>query len=438
VLPHGLYVIRAGFGGMKICGFAICIDLAPGRARIVDKLDRRNPPIDRTDVLRKRRAVLGLLSRADVAGTADVPRRWVDVGARMNVIGPVIEQAIEPALRAQVEAIAAPPRTTPFLHYLDDWKPHAGLKPRPLDQAISSLNHFDKAVAQPIQALEAKHVQNWIDQMIQRPPVTIKRKTGKVSIILPPKAKTVARMLSEVRNYWRYLQSLEIVAVDRDPFANRRVKDPADRRETSDDKRQKWQPAQVVALWQHAATNSDLVLSNVVRIAAYSGARIEGIAQLKVSSIRTDPATGIRFMHMADKSIGGDRDVPIHPMIDGLIDDLIKMAKKDGYLIESSAGSKYTERGAPLGQRFGRMKTRLGYDHRFVFHSIRKTVTSLMQDASVAEGVAADIVGHIKPGLTYGVYGGITAMPLRAAELTRAISYPVAANGETGTASSIT
>ena len=27
---------------------------------------------------------------------------------------------------------------TPFLGYLEKWKPHAGLKPRPLDQAISS------------------------------------------------------------------------------------------------------------------------------------------------------------------------------------------------------------------------------------------------------------------------------------------------------------
>ena len=32
---------------------------------------------------------------------------------------------------------------TPVLANLDIWKPHAGLKPRPLDQAVSSITEFD-------------------------------------------------------------------------------------------------------------------------------------------------------------------------------------------------------------------------------------------------------------------------------------------------------
>jgi hypothetical protein len=86
-----------------------------------------------------------------------------------------------------------------------------------------------------------------------------------------------------------------------------------------------------------------------------------------------------------------------------------------------------------MGKRFGGMKTALGYDERHVFHSIRYTVAGMFQDAGCAEGVAADIVGHLKPGLTFGLYGGITTMKLRYGELVRRIAYPTMGNGESST-----
>ena len=73
---------------------------------------------------------------------------------------------------------------------------------------------------QPIERLEAKHVQAWIDGLINP--------DGADGLT----AVTVGRKLSELRNYWRYLQSRQIVREDRLPFANRRVKDPAARRKT--------------------------------------------------------------------------------------------------------------------------------------------------------------------------------------------------------------
>ena len=57
---------------------------------------------------------------------------------------------------------------TPLLTYLERWKPDAGLKPRPLDQATSSIKQFDKAVGKPIERIEAKDVQRWIDDPHRR------------------------------------------------------------------------------------------------------------------------------------------------------------------------------------------------------------------------------------------------------------------------------
>ena len=198
------------------------------------------------------------------------------------------------AAAAAVDAITS--RATPFLKYLDDWKPHAGLIPRCLDQAIATLKQFSSAVRQPIEALEAKHVQAWVDALINP--------HGDVGI----SAKTVNRKLSELRNYWRYLQSHQVVPEDRLPFDHRRVKDPPHRRKTKEDTRQRFQPEDIVRLWHEAEQRGDLILSYAIRIAAYSGARLEGPCELKTTDIRVDPDTRYR-VHADVRQDGSRRQV---------------------------------------------------------------------------------------------------------------------------------
>ncbi len=311
---------------------------------------------------------------------------------------------------AVVDAVTG--RATSFDAYLEEWKPHAGVKPRPIDQAISTIEQFTREVGRPLHGLRGTDVQGWVDRLINAEGAK------------GTSAKTVQRKLSELRNYWHWMQTRQIVPDDVNPFAGRRVREPAERRKTKAEGRQRWRPDEVVRLWRAALEREDAELSHAIRLAAYSGARIEGVAQLRVADIQTDPDTGIRYMCMTDKSAAGDRHVPVHPRLDGLIDDLVRAADQDGYLIHSTAKNKYGERSQPLGKRFGRLKADLGFDGRYVFHSIRRTVAALFQDAECPEGVAADIVGHLKPTMTFGLYGGETRMNLRAAWLERAIRYP--------------
>ena len=301
---------------------------------------------------------------------------------------------------------------TPFLTYLGDWKAHACLKPRPLDQAISTLKQFADAVRQPIEQVEAKHVQTWIDDLIR-----VDQPTGL-------SAKTVRRKLSELRTYWKHLQSRQIVPEERLPSTNRRVKDPPSRLKIKDERRQRFRPEDVVRLWRSAEQAGDTELAKTIKIAAYSGARIEGVAQLTKARIRTDPETGVRFMQMTDKTAAGHRYVPIHPALVNLIDEAICNAGSDGYLIHSNAKNKYGERSQPIGKRFGRLKTQLDFDDRFVFHSIRKTVTALFKSTHCPEAVAADVIGHNIPTMTYGLYAGETRMDERARWLEQSIRYP--------------
>jgi integrase len=67
-----------------------------------------------------------------------------------------------------------------------------------------------------------------------------------------------------------------------------------------------------------------------------------------------------------------------------------------------------------MGKRFGRLKEDMGHGPELVFHSIRKTVATMLENAGVAEGVAADILGHEKTTITYGLYSGGTSMENKA------------------------
>jgi integrase len=63
------------------------------------------------------------------------------------------------------------------------------------------------------------------------------------------------------------------------------------------------------------------------------------------------------------------------------------------------------------------MKTALGYGEQYVFHSIRKTVATLMENAGITGGIAADILGHEKPTMTYGLYSGGTSLEMKPAAI---------------------
>jgi integrase len=81
--------------------------------------------------------------------------------------------------------------------------------------------------------------------------------------------------------------------------------------------------------------------------------------------------------------------------------------RKSGYVLAALTPNKYGDRSNAIGKRFGRVKKKTGFSKAYVFHSISKTVVTLLENTGVSENVAADIVGHEKPRITYGLYSAL-------------------------------
>lgn len=99
---------------------------------------------------------------------------------------------------------------------------------------------------------------------------------------------------------------------------------------------------------------------------------------------------------------------------------------KDGYVLSGLSRNKYGDRSNAIGKRFGHLRTAAGFGPQFVFHSIRKTVVTILENAGASENVVADIVGHEKPRITYGLYSGGATLEVKRAALAL-LTYPALA-----------
>ena len=84
----------------------------------------------------------------------------------------------------------------------------------------------------------------------------------------------------------------------------------------------------------------------------------------------------------------------------------LKDTSKDGYLLSGLTFNKYGDRSNAIGKRFGRLKSSLGYGSDLVFHSFRRGVATQFENKGVPEVIAARVLGHEFPTMSFGTYSG--------------------------------
>lgn len=283
--------------------------------------------------------------------------------------------------------------------HLTDWQATLAHGDKAKDMKLSTAKKFCQEYRY-IQDVTRRAVQEWATKQIQE---------GR-------KPRTVRRMLSELRNYWDFLISLQVAPEDSRPFDKLSLPSPR-AADAALDMRKPFTAADVVRLLGAAEEKEDASLADLIRLGMWSGARIEELCSLKCEKVHDT-----HFEIEDAKTAAGWRSVPIHPKLAPHIARL-KEVSTDGYILPGLPPNKYGDRSNSVGKRFGRMKMALGFGEGYVFHSIRKTVATLLENAGVPENVAADIIGHDKPTMTYGLYSGGNGLAVMAEALGR-IDYP--------------
>lgn len=216
---------------------------------------------------------------------------------------------------------------------------------------------------------------------------------------------TIGKRLSALTGYWAYLQKIGAIPGEDEPFKGIVPKSRRKTKAQLADERQPFTPDEVLVLLRAAEAQANRLkrghdLAALIQLAMWTGARIEELCLLRVEHIKGD-----RLRIEDAKTKAGQRDIPIHSRLKPLIHDLTAQSK-DGFLLSGLDFNKHGDRSTAIGKRFGLLKKRLGFGPNHVFHSIRKTVATLLRDARVEEVIAADLLGHEIRTMSYGVYAG--------------------------------
>ena len=217
-----------------------------------------------------------------------------------------------------------------------------------LDMQRSTIKKFAKEFHY-ISDVERKSVQQWINRLVQD--------HGK-------KPATIGRALSELRSFWRYLKSVEVVDDDSGNTPFHHLSLPANgSKRTKQDERKPFTPADMRRLHTAAVERGDGSLADLIELAMWTGARIEELAALRVSRASGDVLT------IEDvKTAAGWREVPVHSKLKATVERLVRESK-DGFLLSGLTANKYGKRKGAIGKRFSHLKSELGFGKDRVLQS---------------------------------------------------------------------
>lgn len=216
------------------------------------------------------------------------------------------EQGSEPAARRWADVALG--LKTPAGHYLEDWKAaNSHLAQKTRDQMAKDVQRLVGRFPM-LEDITPQAARKWVGEL---------QKQG-------ASASSLERMTSFWRSYWKYLAAPGVGAVPAAsfPFSMEYVQKV---KKVPEEARAPFPAEEVPKLWRAAEEAKDPTLADLVKLGAYTGARIEELCSLKVADVN-----GVSFKIRDAKTEAGIREVPIHSAIKPLIARLKEAAGEDG------------------------------------------------------------------------------------------------------------
>ena len=228
----------------------------------------------------------------------------------------------------------------------------------------------------------------------------------------PARIRTVVAALS---GYWQWMERRGVVGEGSNNPWSRQA--PAKGKAvTHQEPERSFTDNEVAAL---LAGTADVTMSDLMRLAALSGLRIEEACRLKVGMCAEEV-----FTAPGTKTEAAKRAVPIHSDLAGIVARRCNAKPAGAYLFpELGDPNRYGDRSPAISKRFNRYRATIGVHEkeegrrrsRVNFHSFRRYFITKALQAGQPARVVQQVVGHKLQGVTEGVYfGGDTIEAKRA------------------------
>jgi len=190
--------------------------------------------------------------------------------------------------------------------------------------------------------------------------------------------------------------------LDRNPFY--KLKLPRAKKGTQ--KRRPWTNEEIMLFIGSSAIGKNEFTATVVGM--YSGMRLDEICNIQ------DKHVFDGCFHVDEgKTEAAARVIPVHPLIKPLLEPMRGTFGK-GYLIDSIKGGGYdNKRSWNFQKKLGRLRKKIGIPEGVVFHTLRNTFATRMENAGVPINHISQLMGHEDSNMALTVYsGGLAIEPL--------------------------
>lgn len=209
---------------------------------------------------------------------------------------------------------------------------------------------------------------------------------------------TIRDRLVSLGGFWAWMASRNAVATDANPWTGHRISKksnqgsrPPKRAYTEDELIKLVRGTAEARAWPTYSYLPDLIV-----LGMYTGARLESLCALGVDSVKLGKTKAVLSIRK-DKNEAGDRLVGVvHPIALEVLSRRVAAAKKGSGLMfpELSPGGYDDKYSAAATKAFGRYRRTCGVPDGTDFHSFRRNVITVLENAGVGQTPIARFVGH--------------------------------------------
>ena len=215
-----------------------------------------------------------------------------------------------------------------------------------------------------------------------------------------PSSSTIRNIVSNVGSFFRWAEGRGYIEYN--PFSN--IKLPKKNRRSKN--REHWSNENIMTFLK-----SELIGENeftATCVALYSGMRLDEICNINKTNI-----SGNCFKVLEGKTEASRRKIPIHPVIGPLVERFLD-SSLDDYLIKGIKSGGYdNKRSWNFQKRHGRLRKKIGIPKGVVFHTLRNTFATRMENLNIPRNHISQLMGHEDSNMALDVYSsGLAIEPL--------------------------
>jgi len=161
--------------------------------------------------------------------------------------------------------------------------------------------------------------------------------------------------------------------------------------------RRPWKDEHLMLFLQSKYINRNAFVATVV--AMYSGMRIEEICVMQNKNIED------KCFHIEKgKTKASARVIPVHPLIESIIDNL-KSSSKEEFLIKGiNSGGYDNKRSWNFQKMLGRLRKKIGIPNEIKFHTLRNSFATRMENLGIPTNHINELMGHKHNNMSLDVY----------------------------------